>query len=399
MFIAGAGPAGMACALKLAGTNLRIAIADKSGHPRDKICGDALSLDVISQLPGLSENLQVSFDSFAGKKASYGVKIYAPGGNPISIPFLKDGVEKCGYICRRKDFDLLLFNELKNWENIEIIENCRIKNIKTTDQHVVVETTSGVAFSRMVVGADGANSVVAGSLSGALADRDHLCSGLRVYYDNVFPEDEKNFIELYFLKEILPGYIWVFPLPGNQANVGIGVLSSEIVRRKIRLKDIFRELVGRNEVLKKRLHGAIALETPRGFSLPLGSKKRKISGNRFLLAGDAAGLVDPFTGEGVANAIRSGRVAAGHIENCFMQNNFSDVFNKAYDKEIYARMWKEFQVSKTLQKLSGHEALFNFVVSAANRSKKIRQFLTESMAGTDKKKLLARWISMQQITR
>jgi flavin-dependent dehydrogenase len=128
------------------------------------------------------------------------------------------------------------------------------------------------------------------------------------------------------------------------------------------------------------------LETIKGYGLPLGSKKRNLSGAKFLLAGDAAALIDPFSGEGIANAIRSGRIAAEHVIKCFEQNNFSAAFNKAYDREIYHRMWKEFKISRTLQNLVRYPILFNYVIKKARQSKYLQKFLVEALANVEKKK-------------
>ncbi len=132
------------------------------------------------------------------------------------------------------------------------------------------------------------------------------------------------------------------------------------------------------------------METIKGYGLPLGSKKRNISGERFLLTGDAAALIDPFSGEGIANAIRSGRVAADHTIQCFEQNDFSAAFNKAYDKEIYRRMWNEFKISKTLQRIINYPRLFNFVIKRVNNSKRLQSVLIEALANVQQKKKVLR---------
>lgn len=371
-----------------------MAILDKAEFPRDKICGDALSLDVINQLSFLSENLVSSFESFSFKIPSSGVRIFSPDHKSIDIPFVQNGIEKCGYICKRKDFDNILFQELKRTNQVTIFENCNVKNIAYSENGARIETTKGNFEGKMLVGADGAYSIVARRLGKIKVDPKHYCSGLRMYYENVQSNNEKNYIELYFLKDILPGYLWIFPMPDNKANVGIGMLSSVITKKKINLKNTLQKSISENPLLKDRLKNAISVETPQGYSLPLGSKKRTISGEHFILLGDAAGLIDPFTGEGIANAIRSGRVAAEHLIKCFEKNSFTALFNQSYDKEIYRRMWKEFQVSNTLQKLSKHAGLFNFVVKKANQSKKIRQFLIEGMADVEKKGNLIKQISL-----
>ena len=119
-------------------------------------------------------------------------------------------------------------------------------------------------------------------------------------------------------------------------------------------------------------------------------QKRKISGDRFLLLGDAASLIDPFTGEGIGNAIRSGRVAAEHIVNAFKANDFSPSSNQAYDNEIYRRMWPELKMSRALQNLCRYPRLFNSVVNKANKSPHIHDVLVGALAQSTKKKTLLR---------
>ena len=90
----------------------------------------------------------------------------------------------------------------------------------------------------MIGGADGAQSVVARQLGSFRPDREHYSAGLRVYYEGIASFQESNFIELHFFKDVLPGYLWIFPLPNNRANVGIGVLSSVVSKKKMNLKTV-----------------------------------------------------------------------------------------------------------------------------------------------------------------
>jgi flavin-dependent dehydrogenase len=108
--------------------------------------------------------------------------------------------------------------------------------------------------------------------------------------------------------------------------------------KRINLKKILKALIENNPHLSNRFKNAKPLEVAKGYGLPLGSRKRRISGHRYLLLGDAASLIDPFTGEGIGNAIRSGRVAADHIIQAFKVNDFSRSFNTAYDNEIYRKI-------------------------------------------------------------
>ncbi len=384
--IVGAGPAGSSCAIKLANSGLKVALLDKASFPRDKTCGDALSVDVVNQLPMLSENLASAFNKMQDKIASYGVKIFSPDHNHIDIPFIYKGSKSHGYISTRMSFDNLLFSEAKQTNNVSVYENCTVSVIEVKDNKNIIQTTTGTFEAAIVVGADGAHSIVSKYLGDIKVEKNHYSAGLRVYYENVASFHEENFIELHFFKDILPGYLWIFPLADNKANVGIGMLSSTVSKKKVNLKETLTKLLQTHPHLVDRFKDAKALETIKGYGLPLGSKKRNLSGERFLLTGDAAALIDPFSGEGIANAIRSGRVAADHLIACFKEQNFSAAFNKAYDKEIYRRMWNEFKISRTLQNVVRYPRLFNFVIKKARQSKYLQKFLIEALAEVEKKK-------------
>ena len=388
VLIIGSGPAGAACAMSLGNSGLSVGILDKAAFPRDKICGDALSVDVLNQLSLLRTDLAARFHQLESKVSSYGVRIFAPNYQYIDLPFFYKGEATCGYLCPRFDFDQLMVEQLKELENVKMFEECVMERVERTDKVVLAHTTAGTFTAKMIAGADGAQSVVARQLGSYKPDREHYSAGIRVYYEGITSFQESHFIELHFFKDVLPGYLWIFPLPNNRANVGIGVLSSVVSKKKMNLKTVLRGLIENNPHLYERFRDAKPLEIAKGYGLPLGSKKRKISGDRFLLLGDAASLIDPFTGEGIGNAIRSGRVAASHIIEAFRRHDFSSSFNGAYDQEIYTRMWPELKVSRALQKLCRYPRLFNSVVRKANESQHIHNLLIDALAHSKKKKSL-----------
>jgi geranylgeranyl reductase family protein len=390
ILVIGAGPAGAACALRLSKSGYNVAILEKDVFPRDKTCGDALSVDVVNQLPMLSEELLSDFLALPQKLSSHGVKIVAPDGKFLDIPFIYKGEKKHGFLCKRIDFDHLLYKHMSYSPHIRIIQNCKVSDIQQNGDGITVNTSKGVFKGKVIVGADGAKSVVARNLRKSELERNHFSAGLRVYYEGVTHFHPDNYIELYFFKEILPGYLWVFPLPDNQANVGLGMLASKVAKKKINLKETLNYLLATHPDLKDRFKNAKPIETIKGHGLPLGSKKRAISGERFLLVGDAAGLIDPLSGEGVGNALRSGRVAAEHLIRCIEQNNYTADFNKQYDAEIYCRMWKELKISRSLQTMYKHTFLLNTIIRKANKNKHFLRFMIEAMSDIETKNVLAK---------
>jgi flavin-dependent dehydrogenase len=205
---------------------------------------------------------------------------------------------------------------------------------------------------------------------------EHHCAGLRAYYRNVTGCHQENFIELHFLKPFLPGYFWIFPLPGGYANVGVGMLSSHVQRGRINLREAMLHLVATHPVLKDRFAAAERVGDIKGYGLPLGSRRRDISGEHYLLVGDAAHLVDPFSGEGISNAMISGRWAAEQAAVALQTGDFSARRLRGYDEAVYRRLGRELQLSYQMQQLLRFPWLFNAVARKAARNPAIAGLLS-----------------------
>ncbi len=382
--IIGAGPAGCATSLFLAKHKIPHTIIDKAVFPRDKVCGDALSGKTVYVLNQLDPSIIPAFDQ--QKKQfieSWGVKFVAPNGKAIDIPFKQDmSKEKYppGFISKRIDFDNELFKRLdRNYATVldgtEVTEINR--NGDLFDVTIVKnDSTQTLKNIKLLVGAEGDRSVVAKKLSPNKKENDHYCAGIRAYYEGVEGMHPQNFIELHFLPEMLPGYFWIFPLPNGMANIGAGMLSSEVSKRKVNLKADMLKAIENNPAISARFKNAKLQGKIQGWGLPLGSKKRPVSGAGFLLVGDAGSLIDPFTGEGIGNALYSGMMAANHITEAVKQNRFDAAFLKQYDDAFYARQWDELKLSHTMQKLVKFPWLFNFVVNKAHKNKALRETIS-----------------------
>ncbi len=387
--IVGAGPAGCAAARMLSGHGLKIALLEKDIFPRDKICGDAFGADVTKQFHMMDAGLTKELERFDKSISSNGVRFFAPNHKLLDIEFkVPEDKFGGGFVSKRIDFDNFFFTEISKLPDIEIFQNEQVMAAIASPDKICLQTANSIFEAKIALGADGAHSILNKKLTDNKVEKNHYCAGLRQYYENVTGFHEKNHIELHFYNDLLPGYFWVFPLPGNKANVGLGMLSSEVSKKKINLKDKLTELIENHPNLKERFKNAVALETIQGYGLPLGSKKRSISGNRFLLLGDAASLIDPFTGEGIANAIRSGRIAASHTLKAMKENNFSAGFNQQYDKELYHKMWNEFRFGHSMQKLFRHPRMINFVIKKANNNKSVQLLLSSMLNNLDMKKEL-----------
>lgn len=378
--IVGAGPGGAACALYLAKLGITCTIIDKATFPRDKICGDALSGKVVEVLkkidPAYVDELAV-FDKGIG---SWGVSFVAPSGQMLRVPFsTNNGKRKYapGFIAKRIDFDNFLVERLRSNPLISLIENTEVREYTKNENGFEVKAKSGQNFqASLVIAADGANSSFAHKVAGLEIEPDHNCFGLRAYYRNVAGMDKENFIELHFIKNALPGYFWAFPLANNESNIGIGIRADMLKKKNINLKKLFQETIEIHPEFKQRFAHAEMIGEVKLHALPLGSKKRKISGDNYMLLGDAGMLIDPFTGEGIGNAMLSGIIAAQKIADCMEQNDFSRELTAKYDDAVYKRLWSELLLSYRLQQLVKFPWLFNFVVRKANSNSTLRDTIS-----------------------
>lgn len=377
LIIVGAGPAGITLALNLAESGLKIAILEKDVFPRKKICGDALSGQVISILKRLPGLVMDDFLVQLPKIPSHGICFTAPGGQHLSLPFnMHSGITEesaPGYICPREKFDHFLFQQLKKYPHIRTFEGKKVTAVTSNDAMVTIQTGHESFSAKVVAGADGVHSIVRCLGHDQRVGKNHYCVGIRQYYENITGLHPGHFIELLFLKELLPGYLWIFPGPDGISNVGLGMLQSDVSRKKINLSLFFHHLLSTHFLLKSRFAQARPIGMAEAQRLPLGPPGLGMSGNRYLLLGDAAFLVDPFSGEGVGNAMASAEVAARILIKCFQRNNFSKACLMEYDHAIEKRMGNDLRISAIIQKLARYPALFNFVVNKANKNENIRE--------------------------
>lgn len=382
--IIGAGPAGAAAALQLQQLNIPCVVVDKAVFPRDKICGDGLSGKVLTALNRIDKNIGERLCQLQEKEASWGVTFTAPSRDSLDIAYqpdynsqTKDGIP-AGFVCKRLHFDNFLVNEMKRNAGIQLIEGQSIDWHELQEDGYLLSDTAGTfeIKAKLVIVANGAHSTFTKDPGGIYMEPQHYCAGIRGYYKGVTNLHPDGFIELHFLRKLLPGYFWIFPLPNGEANVGISILSSAVRKRKMNLKKMMQEIIANDPVMKERFKNAELVSAVEGYGLPLGSKKRTLSGERYMLAGDAGYLIDPFTGEGIGNALYSGRLAAQQAAACLQSNDFSATTMLAYDEAVYRVLGAELRLSTKLQKLANRTWLFNLLMKTAMRNKQLRELMS-----------------------
>lgn len=388
--ILGAGPGGATTALFLAKAGIPCILLEKETFPRDKVCGDALSAKCVDILRKLDPEILTDFANSDIQVESAGINFIAPSLEVLKLSFgLNTSQSKvAGFISKRIHFDHFLIQQVKANSLIQLYENCGIKEVQASENGWILKSAEYEIETELLIDASGAHSPFARHHAGILKEDQHYSAGLRAYYKNVKGMDSQNYIELHFLKEFLPGYFWIFPLPNGEANVGVGVRSDVVKRKKMNLKNEMLDLIANHPAFKARFANAELVGGLKGFGLPLGSKERPLSGNRYMLVGDAGSLIDPFTGEGISNAMISGMKAAETVIANLPQNTFDAISLSIYDKSVYRRLGPELKLSTRFLQALNYPWLFNFVVRKANKNRTLRETMCCMFESVDLRKKL-----------
>ncbi|MTB52252.1 NAD(P)/FAD-dependent oxidoreductase [Lewinella sp. W8] len=394
LLIMGAGPAGAATALRLSFLGIPCTLLDKSDFPRDKVCGDALSGKVPTLLNRLDPAIMDRFRAHYSPTDVWGIRFFPPSGKLIELPF-KIGYERIpdqapGYVSKRMDFDNFLLEECRRRPDIDLQLNTEISQFEKTDTGYTVTARDGRRWScRLLIDGTGAQSKFSRHEARQEVDHDHYAAAVRAYYRGVTGFHPDNFIELHFLKEYNPGYFWIFPLPNGEANVGLGMRSDIVKRRKVNLRKELDKIVA-SPAFRERFAGAEQIDPTVGYGLPLGSKERILSGDNYLLIGDAGHLIDPLTGEGIGNGVYSGFIAAELAEKCLAENRFDAAYLRAYDVRIERVLRTELRLSYRLQQIMQWTWLTNLLTGIVAANPKVIEVLCRMYTDFELRKQLVR---------
>lgn len=390
--IVGAGPAGATLALSLARQGMRIAIFEKEKLPRDIICGDALSGQVLNVLKRMPDNTYADFLNETPKTPSWGIRFHSPGNYPLELPYVATrnaGQDPPGYISPRKEFDHFLQKRLFRHPSIQVFQEERVMAVNRVGNAIELSTSERVVRAKVVAAADGIRSLVRKSLSRRELDKSYYCLAVRAYYQGVTGFHPEGFIDLYYLKNLLPAYFWVFPEVDGLANVGLGLPYPLVIRKHLSLKQVMENLIAHDPVISKRFTHASQATPIQARGLAVHRDLKDLSGDRYLLLGDAAMGVDPFSGEGIGFAMASAESAAAVIGEAMKKGDFSAGMLADYDVRIARRMKMEHDTSAAMQRFARFPWLFNMVVRRANKSRAFQELLATAFTNENVRKKLA----------
>jgi geranylgeranyl reductase family protein len=282
--VVGGGPAGAACAVsaRRADPAARVLVLDRADFPRDKVCGDGIAPEALDVLAGLGIDAEALTAGYPGVPR---LRLRSPGGTTVERT-----VHRPASVVPRAVFDDRLLTAALD-SGAELRRHV-VRRLDVRGHGVEVD---GVFTAGAVVGADGAESVVRRALGVAPNGPSTLAIAVRGYAPT--PAGLEDVQAILTTEQRWPAYAWSFPLGDGRANVGYGELVSGGVNRAGLLAGLERLLPG------------LAVDQLKAHRLPLSTGRPRQPDGRVLLAGDAASLINPLTGEGIFYAVLSGALA------------------------------------------------------------------------------------------
>jgi geranylgeranyl reductase family protein len=363
--IVGAGPAGSTTARRAAQAGLNVVLVDKAKFPRDKPCAGGVRHFV-------TELLDFDPKETLHRRIS-GLALFSPSG--FRVDCVPQDRSKPGYTVMREEFDNLLFQKAVE-AGAETKEETSIVKVEQQKERVVATTSENETMSaKFVVGADGINSVVAKEL-GFYRGWEGKTAGVAIEMEAEVGSNKVKEIcgevsgydaELLLLwfGDLPNGYIWCFP---KKSVLSLGAWCRQDIARDVR--GTFNKWFAK---FKEQYSIDPNIVSDSSARFPIVPAKEIVKG-RALLVGDAAGLVDAFTGEGIPYAIHSGIVAASvlkdAVRNPQLLRNYRDQCRKSIINDLMVSssmaslFYKRTKSMETLCRFFRDDSYANFLIAA-----------------------------------
>jgi geranylgeranyl reductase family protein len=410
VIVVGAGPSGSTAAYYLAQAGLNVLLIEKSRFPREKVCGDGLTPRAVKSLIALG----VDVSEEAGWLRNKGLRVIG-GGMRLEIDWPElSSYPGYGLVRTRISLDEQLARRAQA-AGAKLLEGTTVTGpLLDPDGRIVgvraqpeaeekprsksgnAERTHGSTApsggatprgetyrARVVIAADGNSSRL--SVAMGLRKRDDRPMGVavRTYYTSPRHEDDylESWLDLWDGDRLLPGYGWIFGMGDGTSNVGLGLLNTSDAFGKTD----YRELLKRWLRSMPEEWGYVEenrTEPVRGAALPMGFNRTPHYHQGLLLAGDAAGMVNPFNGEGIAHAMESGEILARVVAQALARPTWSETERvlRSYPEELQAAYGRYYTLGRIFVELIGRPRLMRYATSRGMHHLALMRFALKLLA-------------------
>ena len=338
--VIGAGPAGSIAAQRLAAAGAQVALIEKDIFPRAKSCGDGVTsegLDVLNRTELASWAAQ-----FPEMKA---LRLTSPDGQVLNIPFNHPEWGCVGRIIPRFQLDEKLARCAVE-SGAVLMEGCQVTAVEQTD-HQPIRITAGDESieTQLLILADGSHAPVTRRL-GLIRTKPELVAMRQYFTGDTLADDT---LEIHFTPTIVPGYTWLFPVGDGRINIGTGSFSRRVAQGKLNLHKELDQFVAHHPVTADRLQQLKPAGPLKGHPLRTNLDETQTHADRILVTGDAAGLVNPFTGVGIGQAMHSGELAAQHALLALQRGALNAQDLASYTRDLKAHYRPDQKAARLLR--------------------------------------------------
>jgi geranylgeranyl reductase family protein len=402
VIVVGAGPSGSTAAFYLAQAGLNVLLIEKSRFPRDKVCGDGLTPRAVKSLIAMG----VDVSEEAGWLRNKGLRVIG-GGMRLELDWPElSSWPGYGLVRPRSSLDEQLARRAQA-AGVKLLEGTTVTGpVRNDNGRIVgVETTAEAEgkskpesrsdnterargsirryHARVVVAADGNSSRL--SVAMGLRKRDDRPMGVAVrsYYTSPRHKDDylESWLDLWDGDRLLPGYGWIFGMGDGTSNIGLGMLNTSDAFGKTD----YRELLKRWLRSMPEEWGYVEenrTEPVRGAALPMGFNRTPQYHQGLLLAGDAAGMVNPFNGEGIAYAMESGELLARVVAQALARPARAETERvlRSYPQELQAAYGRYYTLGRVFVELIGRPKLMRYATSRGMHHPQLMRFALKLLA-------------------
>jgi geranylgeranyl reductase family protein len=374
--IVGAGPGGSAAATFLARKGVKVLLLDRAMFPRNKTCGDGLTpraVAAIERLGVLEQVINVS------QRIGY-AKVIAPNGGEIISSIADTNIEEGAYMLAapRLELDHILV-ENAILSGATLVEGCKVNAIENNADGVIVKGSvkrkTHNFRAKYAVIATGANMGLL-KKQGFLETTPNPIIAARAYYEGA--NYDRDFFNFHFNEVTLPGYGWVFPLANNKINVGVGVIPGKS-KKQHDIKSLYHDFANR-PYMKKVLSDATLLGEVQSYPIRTDFMTATLYQQRTLLIGEAAGLVNPLTGEGIDYALECGEIAAQQLHSILTEGDNPAQLSE-YALALHNKFDPIFSFSNQMTKCCLKPFMLNTIIGVAAKRESLRGSLTNIVLG------------------